>query len=81
MWYMLKVLLVLLIMFGIEVLVIFLYKLYKGYQHLKQETRGLEQALEDQFILQAESFDTYLSMLRAACREGDPWDDQDSEKR
>ena len=54
---------------------------YKGYTQMQEENRELEKALEDQFILQAESFDTYLSMLREACREGNPWDDHSNKKR
>ena len=54
---------------------------YSGYAQMQEENRELEKALEDQFILQAESFDTYLSMLNEACREGNLWNEHNSKKR
>ena len=52
-----------------------------GYAQMQEENRELEKVLEDQFILQAESFDTYLSMLNEACREGNLWNEHNSKKR
>lgn len=54
---------------------------YNGYAQMQEENRELEKVLEDQFILQAESFDTYLSMLNEACREGNLWNEYNSKKR
>lgn len=54
---------------------------YNGYTAMEEENRELEKALEDQFILQARSFDTYLSMLREACREGNIRDDNSNKKK
>lgn len=62
-------------------LAIILLSYYSGYAQMQEENRELEKALEDQFILQAESFDTYLSMLNEACREGNLWDGHSSRKR
>ena len=62
-------------------LAIILLSYYNGYAQMQEENRELEKALEDQFILQAESFDTYLSMLNEACREGNLWNEHNSKKR
>lgn len=74
---------IILVILGIFLLLLAIIFLayYKGYSQMQEENRELEQALEDQFILQAESFDTYLYMLREACREGNLWDDHSSKKK
>lgn len=74
---------IILVVLGIFLLLlaIILLSYYGGYAQMQEENRELEKALEDQFILQAESFDTYLSMLREACREGNPWDDRNTKKK
>ena len=73
---------IILVALGIFLLLaIILLSYYNGYVQMQEENRELEKALEDQFILQAESFDTYLSMLNEACREGNLWDGHNSKKR
>lgn len=74
---------IILVVLGIFLLLlaIILLAYYNGYMAMEEENRELEKALEDQFILQAESFDTYLSMLREACREGNLWNDYSNKKR
>ena len=71
---------IILVALGIFLLLaIILLSYYNGYAQMQEENRELEKALEDQFILQAESFDTYLS--NEACREGNLWDGHNSKKR
>ena len=73
---------IILVALGIFLLLaIILLSYYNGYAQMQEENRELEKVLEDQFILQAESFDTYLSMLNEACREGNLWNEHNSKKR
>lgn len=73
---------IILVALGIFLLLaIILLSYYSGYAQMQEENRELEKALEDQFILQAESFDTYLSMLNESCHEGNLWDGHSSRKR